>query len=162
MLRRSRGLPKMPAMKNRELKTLADYFAAAKEKNDLPSDRQLAIRLGISTGNLVHLNKGSWYPGDATMIVLAKMAGVPADKALMDLNAWRCKDPEAKRVYKKMAATFGTIALMMGGPPGGNAPAIASTMVNKEQSLEQVSNRVTSIRLHYILWRNTNAGQGPC
>ena len=80
------------------------YMNRARENNGLKSDRQLAVRLGMS-------NIGQWrrperhdVPSMEAMLKLAKLAKVPPEMALVHRDLWEAtyKTPEAVPIFKKI------------------------------------------------------------
>jgi hypothetical protein len=110
------------------LKTLADYIDAAMKRQKIPSMRQLSIALKLHEETVAQYNQGRAWPSDSVMVQLADLAGVDQRKALMDLNAWRTKDPKLKKLYVEMGKAFAVAAMMMGGPGGSVPPASASVV----------------------------------
>ncbi len=97
--------------------TLDDYCDAALKNQGLRSDRQLSLHLGLNPGAVhVFRSKRAW-PSDATMVSLARMAGQPAEQALLDLSAWR-SEGEARvvweRISHKLAGTAAAVIVALG------------------------------------------------
>ena len=65
------------------------------------SDRQLAIKLGVSHSTIAAYRKKRAHPSDATILHMAKLAKIEPNEALLMLNIWRCEG-EPKRHYMAM------------------------------------------------------------
>lgn len=131
---------------------LQQYINRAMELREFKSIRQLSIALGKSPGVISQYQRGLALPDDPTMVKLATFADIDHAKALLDLNSWRVKDPDVKRIYKKLAKTMATAALLttMSLPPGGS-----------NANAEQIGHRSTlsvAISVYYGVfrrwWRN--------
>ena len=83
--------------------TIRDYLDIAKRRQGFTSDRQLSLALGFA-GTSVHAfaSHRAW-PSDETMVKLAHLAGMDPLQALVDLNVWRAKSPEAVSLYQKLS-----------------------------------------------------------
>jgi len=57
----------------------------AKKHSGLKSDRALDRALGMKAQMVIAYRDGTRTPSDATMVELARLAGVPAEQALVDL-----------------------------------------------------------------------------
>jgi transcriptional regulator with XRE-family HTH domain len=87
---------------------LDHYLDAARSRQNLPSDRQLAIALGVTPGNISIYRHGKSWPSDNTMYRLAELAGVPVEVALLDLNCWRTDCTEAAFWYHYTRRQWGS------------------------------------------------------
>lgn len=93
--------------------TIDNYLDTARELQDLPSDRQLALRLGITDTSLNAFRQKKSWPADHTMIALAALAGMDVSQALIDLNCWRSKSPEARSAYQHLALKLKAVAVAL-------------------------------------------------
>lgn len=75
-----------------------ELLDVAKQQQGLTSDYQLAQRLGVSTGRLSSLRKGTQTADEAEILMLADMAGIEPHKAFAAVHKDREKNP-AKRAY---------------------------------------------------------------
>jgi transcriptional regulator with XRE-family HTH domain len=131
------------------MKDLASYIEAAKKRNGLTSERQLAKALGISPSPFNGMVHGHYMPSDATMLRLAELAGVDPCVALLDLNAWRAKDPNVKRVYGELGKRLAHVAKMTGGGLG-IAAFLATSTPTKPADAGETMARVASVEtIHY-------------
>lgn len=77
--------------------TVDDYIDAARARSGLPSDRQLGVHLGLSSGALNQWRTRRAWPSDDHMIRLAELAGLDPLAALIDLNRWRTTAVQSTR-----------------------------------------------------------------
>ncbi|WP_262695170.1 hypothetical protein [Kordiimonas aquimaris] len=95
-------------MSNIEFKRIGitEYLDAALRKQNLPSDRQLCLRIGEPPATICGWRLGKSLPRkDATMIRLAELAGKDVEQALIDLGEWRAEranDAATASVYATM------------------------------------------------------------
>ena len=84
------------------------YMNEAKEKNNIKSDRKLAIELGVSNVGLWRNPYRPAIPEAQIVLKLAKLAGVPEEIALIDRDIWiaEFKAPETIPYYKKILKQF--------------------------------------------------------
>ncbi|GER08191.1 hypothetical protein GCM10007972_04760 [Iodidimonas muriae] len=78
------------------------YLDQAKVHQGLSSDNQLSKRIGISQATISQMRTGRSWPGDATMVRIAELAGIDAREALLDLSMWRCRDTASRSVYQAL------------------------------------------------------------
>lgn len=83
--------------------TIDDYLDAAIHRANLPSDRQLGFKLGLSAATISQYRTKRIWPDDETMLKLTTLGGLPADQALIDLNIWRAKNSDVIALYQKIA-----------------------------------------------------------
>ena len=82
------------------MKNFAEYADIAVKRCNLKSYNQLAKELGIVGSAIVQLRQGKILPAPKTMVKLARLAGVPEEKAILDLAAWANADkPEIQKIY---------------------------------------------------------------
>lgn len=92
--------------------TFRDYMDKAKDYQGFPSDRQVALSLGITTAAVSKFCKGKEFPSQETVLRLANLAGVKPEAALIDFNLWKTIDkPNAHRIWLKISKMIGCIAL---------------------------------------------------
>lgn len=85
-------------------KTFDDYATLAKARALLKSDAKLAEALSISRQAVWYLRRGQTLPDKSVMVRLADLAGIPAQEALADREAW-----EGARRRAKIKATTARI-----------------------------------------------------
>ena len=86
--------------------TIDEYLDRAIATQKLNSDRDLSLRLGLNPGAVHMFRSRKAWPSDGTMIRIAQMAGVDPGGALLFLNYWRERDPDAKKEYQTLAETI--------------------------------------------------------
>ena len=69
--------------------SIDDYVQEAKAKQNIPSNNQLSLRLGLSKGLVNAWLSRKAFPSDGAMVKLAEIGGKNVDKALLHLNWWR-------------------------------------------------------------------------
>lgn len=84
------------------MRTFQDYVSEAQQKNDIHSLSKLAQMIGISKNSMSVMYKKQTLPGEATILKLAELAGIPPEEALIDLQIWKAKSPEAKSIWERM------------------------------------------------------------
>lgn len=90
------------------------YAKAAINRCNLRSYYGLAKELGISYPALYRLKKAQSLPSCNTMIKVSKLAGIPEEKALLDLAAWANADkPEVQKIWLRIAKMIGCVALFL-------------------------------------------------
>ena len=132
---------------------LHEYLERARVFSNFPSDRQLAINLGIKPPTLAQYRIGKVFPSDHTMIRLADLAGVPREQAILDLAAMRADSPESKAVYeglkkKLLVAALASVVLIA---PASPAQAEISSIFSA-QSSENAQKHSNSVQ-YCILWK---------
>lgn len=108
------------------MQNFEEYAEKAMKRCNINSYNQLAKALEIKQPCVVVFRSGKKLPSARTMVKLAKLAGIPEEKALMDLAAWANADkPEIADIYRrisKMIGCWGAIALFLCSIP--YAPSI--------------------------------------
>ena len=85
-----------------------DYAKAAIERCKLKSFYGLAKELEMSHAALHRLKTGKSLPSCNTMIKLSKLAGIPEEKALVDLSSWANADkPEVQKIWLRVSKMIG-------------------------------------------------------
>ena len=69
--------------------TIDDYIDLAIARQNFTSERELGRALGFKGNPVNHWRTKRAWPADPTMVGLARMAGVDAIWALIELNIWR-------------------------------------------------------------------------
>jgi len=96
---------------------LSDYMDAARERQQLKSDRALARLMQVPQPYVTDWRRGKEHPNDTKMRELARLAGADEEVALVLLNVWRAKDEETRETYRRLLRRFA----------GGAGTAIAVT-----------------------------------
>jgi transcriptional regulator with XRE-family HTH domain len=127
---------------------LSLIVAAAKARNGLPSDNQLALRLKVSRGAVCHWLQGHNVPSGDVAARLAELAGVDPDAFVAQCEAWRARSPQVRRVWERIArrllqnaAALSVLLLLTPGTPR------AQQMNGPEMS--------PSERIHYATFRRS-------
>jgi hypothetical protein len=94
------------------MRTFQDYVSEAQQKNDIHSLSKLAQMIGISKNSMSVMYKKQTLPGETTILKLAELAGIPPEEALIDLQIWKAKSPEAKSVWEKLRNMVISLTLM--------------------------------------------------
>lgn len=116
----------------------------AKKRAGLTSDRELARRLAVSAGAVNFYRSKRTWPSEDTIIKLAELAEIDAAEAIIELNIWRSKGPEAD-IYrdilirlKQTAAAF-FLAFIVGiAGQGYVSDAQAKTALTRPVSADAV------------------------
>jgi len=108
------------------LQGVCDYMDAARQRQELRSDRALARKLNIAQMTITCWRRGKYPPTDTQMRMLAQLAGADEEQALVLLNIWRAKDEPTRETYRRLlqrlAGSAGvaiavTASIALGGPP---------------------------------------------
>lgn len=95
------------------MKNFAEYADTAVKRCNLKSYNQLAKELGISGPSVVQMRAKKILPAAQTMVKLARLAGVPEERALLDLAAWANADkPEIQKIYERISKMIGCYAVI--------------------------------------------------
>lgn len=73
----------------------SQYLSSVKVRLGMRSERELALKLGISTTSIYNIIKGSSIPDDDKCLKIAEISGDDADKIL--LLAHKCKASDKSR-----------------------------------------------------------------
>jgi len=126
----------------------------AKEKNDIISDRKLALALGIK--NLVRYRKSYDTPSDKVAIRLAELCSMKPEVVIAICHQTKAKTSEEKRVWTHIYNMARTAAVFVGsvavGVSGYAQNADASTF--NALSTSSVSEAVVASLLIYIMSSN--------
>jgi hypothetical protein len=82
--------------------TIDMYCDLAIERNCLKSDRELSKALGFSGSDVSNYRRKRVWPSDITMIILAELAGLPAEIALIKLKIWQNSEACVREVYQRI------------------------------------------------------------
>lgn len=87
------------------------YIYKAIEKQHLNNQNQLCKLINISSAAMADLKNGKKLPSENTVLKVAALAGIPAEKALIDLNMWRAKGDEKRlNVWKNISKMLGGLS----------------------------------------------------
>lgn len=108
-----------------------ELLDVAKQQQGLTSDYQLAQRLGVSTGRLSSLRKGTQTADEAEILMLADMAGIEPHKAFAAVHKDREKNPAKRAYWEKISmelaiAGLAAIVIWSGFPSDANAAPVNS------------------------------------
>ncbi len=93
------------------MKTIDNYLDVAIKKNKLPSDRQLAKKIGINSASICAFRTKRSWPSDDTMVKIAGLADANIEQSLLDLNIWR-NDGQARTFYEQIAKVMQSSAMI--------------------------------------------------
>ena len=82
--------------------TIDDYIDLAMSKQGFGSERELGRALGFKGNPVNHWRAKRAWPADGTMVQLARMAGVDAVWALVELNIWRAPSSAVRDEYAEL------------------------------------------------------------
>lgn len=85
------------------MRTLDWYLDQAKAREEIGSDRRVALAMRMDQSTVYQMRKRGILPSEPTMLKLAALAGVPAEEALLDLAMWKARDPESRSIYARIA-----------------------------------------------------------
>ncbi len=80
-----------------EMTDFAKYIESVKLRQGMKSDRELALKLGVSTTAMYNVTKGSGIPSDEVCVRVAELVGDDPIKVLLLAHA--CKASEKSRPY---------------------------------------------------------------
>lgn len=84
--------------------TFREYIDKIIARYELRGQNAVAREIGIASSSMARLTTGHSLPSDETMTKLADLAGIAREKALVDLNIWRCKNkPELQQAWLRVA-----------------------------------------------------------
>lgn len=86
------------------METLCEILDQAKTKNEIRSDAQLALRLGIDKTMLTRYRKRHAWPSDPIALELAQLAGIRPARVLAILHAERSESEAVRSTWFDMAA----------------------------------------------------------
>lgn len=84
------------------MRTFQDYVFEARRKQEIYSNEKLAKAIGIAGPSLSVMFNNKTLPAEETILKLAELAGIPPEEALIDLQIWKAKSPEAKSIWERM------------------------------------------------------------
>lgn len=85
-------------MENDEIWDIGDYLDRARARLGIDSDNKLGREWGLSGVFVSEIRRKRKWPSDEKMVQLAALAGVDANKALLDLNIWRAPPDGGARI----------------------------------------------------------------
>lgn len=90
------------------MQNFVQYAEAAMKRCKITSYNKLSKELGIANSSIVRMRSGKVLPAAKTMVKLARLAGVPEEKAILDLAAWANADkPEIQKIYERISKMIG-------------------------------------------------------
>lgn len=116
--------------------SLTDYMDAARSRQDLRSDRALAVKMDLQQTTVHRWRAAKSYPSDAEMRRLAQLAGADEEQALLLLNIWRAADEPTRDTYRRLLRRFGTGA--------GLAIAVAASIALSHSPAEAAAQSLMS------------------
>lgn len=87
------------------MRSVDDYLDLARNRQKLPSDRQLCAHLKCTDAVVSQWRKRKSFPSDEHMVRLAELAGLDPQVALLELACWRAvsrNENVAVGVYKRL------------------------------------------------------------
>lgn len=84
---------------------------AAKQRQGLTSDGQLALRLGVDRSRASKLVRGVSPADEAEIMMLADMAGIDPHVAFAAVHKGREKNPAKQAYWEKISMQFASVAL---------------------------------------------------
>ncbi len=108
------------------LQGVCDYMDAARQRQELRSDRALARKMNKAQNTLTRWRTGKSIPNDDEMRVLAQLAGADEEQALLLVNIWCAPNEPTREIYRRLlrrlAGSAGlaiavTASIALGGPP---------------------------------------------
>lgn len=94
------------------MRTFQDYVFEARRKQEIYSNEKLAKAIGIAGPSLSVMFNNKTLPAEETILKLAELADIPPEEALIDLQIWKAKSPEAKSVWEKLRNMVISLTLM--------------------------------------------------
>lgn len=88
-----------------------ELCVAAKQRQGLTSDNQLALRLGVDRSRASKLVRGVSPADEAEIMMLADMAGIDPHKAFAAVHKDREKNPAKKAYWEKISIGFAMAGL---------------------------------------------------
>jgi transcriptional regulator with XRE-family HTH domain len=92
------------------MSTINKYLDDLKKKNDIPSDRQLAIFLGVSSQYINQIRHSPRSLSEEVAFSIASELKIDPAIVFAELRAERAKSPEIKEVWKRIAKIAGNAA----------------------------------------------------
>lgn len=153
--------------------TIDDYMDAAKKRHGIPSDRQLAFRLGATAATSCQWRTKRNWPGESLMRKLAQLAGIDEELALLDLETWR-SDEESGRIFQRIRDRLVKLKEAAAAIFIGSTIGLSTLSAPHHANAEQYMINSTSVKQTYTLcdkwiwnigaWtgrRNLLSGRGP-
>ena len=82
--------------------TIDDYIDLALSRQRFASERELGRALGFKGNPVNHWRTRRAWPADATMMRLARLAGVDPVWAVVELNVWRSPPGDVRQAYQAL------------------------------------------------------------
>lgn len=125
-----------------------ELLEAALEGQNLPSYRQLSMRLGLSAGSVHQFQKHGVFPSEDTAIRLAEMAGRDPQMVVIELRELKAESAPARAIWAQVRRTLKqtAAALALGGFLAVTAPGDA------QAATPELLN-ITLNNIHYALKR---------
>ena len=95
---------------------ISDYLDAAQAAQHLPSRRALARHLECRPGVFSFWERRGGVPTDANICAVARAAGIPEEKALLDVAKWRAEqaeDEHSAKLWAKLAEELKSAAAVL-------------------------------------------------
>jgi transcriptional regulator with XRE-family HTH domain len=88
---------------------ISEYLDLVKEKHQIKHEKDLALKIGIKPSSLSAIRSGNGTR-EQTACKIAELAGVSKSKVLLAATEARCKDPELKKLWHKIAKEYESVA----------------------------------------------------
>lgn len=144
------------AVANQGPRTIDDYLALAKQRIEARlaeegtpgtvSDRDLSVLLEAGPTAVSNYRTKRAWPSDHAMLLLGLYAGIRPDIALLDLNEWRVKSPEAKVVYQRVRRAMSAYLRRL-----STAGVLLLTLVGAAQAQPQPAAGRGAETIHYAI-----------
>lgn len=90
------------------------YVSKAADRFGLRGQNAVAREIGVSSAAMSQFAQGESLPSEETILKLAELAGMPKEKALIDLNIWRSRnDPKRLHVWKNISKMIKIVCLVL-------------------------------------------------
>jgi hypothetical protein len=99
------------------MRTISQVLDRAREVQKVPSDYKLGLCLGIGGNSLSNYRTGKSLPDEKAAAKLASAIGEKPDLLLVEIQAQRVKDPDARAMWenlaKRLQAGFADVSILM-------------------------------------------------
>jgi transcriptional regulator with XRE-family HTH domain len=85
---------------------LDGYLDLARQRARIPSDRRLALAIGVSHTSMRQYRHGLATPSPERMLALAELAGVDPTRAIVDRMAWQADGPRSRAVVSALLSAL--------------------------------------------------------
>lgn len=119
-----------PMLGRAKMQTTVEFLDAVKEKHGIPSDNQLAIRLGSTRSSVSNYRGKKNYLEDEVAVKVAALLEIDPAYVMACIHAEREKNQEVKKVWSRMAerlsiaAALVAVALIAPALPWDNSGAL--------------------------------------